>query len=108
MGNTPVTKNYYGKVDYLQQSGIIQGFWSVNPEPLDNNGGNIKSTSGLGFYRIDAYEELLSKLEELFSKELEFFSSMQSKDELGRIIEIANREKTYEKKAEKFLDLIRG
>ena len=108
LGNTPVTKNYYEKVDYLQKSGIIQGFWSVNPKPLDNYGGNIKSTSGSGFYRIDTYEELLSKLEDLLSKETQFFSSMQSKDELGRIIEIANREKTYEKKAEKFLDLIRG
>ncbi len=108
LGNTPVTKNYYGKVDYLKQSGIIQGFWSVNPDPLDNDGGNIKSTSGLGFYRIDTYGELLSKLEELFSKEIEFFSGTQSKGELGRIIEIADREMTYEKKAERFLALIRG
>ncbi len=107
LGNTPVTKNYYGKVDYLQQSGIIQGFWSVNPNPLDNDGGNIKSTSRSGFYRIDAYEELLSKLEELLSKEIQFFSGMRLKDELGKFIEIANRETTYEKKAEKFLNLIR-
>jgi len=41
-------------------------------------------------------------------EEREFFSSMQTKTELGRIIEIANRESSYEKKAEKFLTLIRG
>jgi len=36
-----------------------------------------------------------------------FFSSMKSKKELGRIIEIANREANFEAKAEKFLMLIR-
>lgn len=106
LGNTPVTKSYYHKVDFLQKSGIIQGFWSVNPKPLDNDGENIKKTEGTGFYRIDAYSELISKFEELFSKEIEFFSSMKPKDELGRIIEIANRELTYDKKGERFLALI--
>jgi hypothetical protein len=37
-----------------------------------------------------------------------FFSSMKSKKELGKIIEIANREPNFEKKAEKFLSLIRN
>jgi hypothetical protein len=36
-----------------------------------------------------------------------FFSSMKSRKELGRIIEIANREPDFESKAEKFLSLIR-
>jgi len=107
LGNTPVTSNYYDKVDHLRRSGIIQGFLSVNPNPLDKNGESIKATEGLGFYRIDTCAELLSKLNELFGKEREFFSSMRTKDELGRFIEIANRETTYEKKAEKFLTLIR-
>jgi len=107
LGNTPITPNYYRKVDYLQRSGVIQGFWSVNSRPLDNDGENIKVTEGEGFYRIDAYEELLSKLEELFTRRIEFFSSMRPKDELGRFIEIANKETTYEEKAEKFLTLIR-
>jgi len=108
LGNTPITEYYYHKADYLQRSGIIQGFWSVNPKPLDNNGENIKTTEGLGFYRFDTYGELLGKLDELFGEEREFFSSMRIKDELGKFIEIANREMTYEKKAEKFLTLIRG
>lgn len=107
-GNTPITKSYYGKVDYLLRSGIIQGFWSVNPKPLDNDGENIKSTEKQGFYRIDSYNELISKLDELFSKEITFFSSICSKDELGKFIEIADKEKTYEEKAEKFLSLIRN
>jgi hypothetical protein len=37
----------------------------------------------------------------------EFFSSMQSKKRLGEIIEIANRETTYEAKAKRFLELLR-
>jgi len=107
LGNTPITKTYYNKVDYLQSSGIIQGFWSMNPNPLDNYGENIKSTDKAGFYRIDTYNELMSKLEDLFNKQIEFFSSMRPKDELGRLIEIASKEETYEKKAERFLTLIR-
>ncbi|NQT32021.1 MAG: hypothetical protein HQ588_06770 [Deltaproteobacteria bacterium] len=117
LGNTPITRNYYEKVDHLKRGGIIQGFWSVNPKPLDksltprllNNGEeSIKATEGLGFYRFDTYDEFLKKLEELFREEREFFSSMRTEDELGKFIEIANREATYEKKAEKFLTLIRG
>jgi len=117
LGNTPITNNYYEKVDHLRRGGIIQGFWSVNPKPLDSpltlrlvgsGEESIKATEGLGFYRLDTYGELLGKLEELFGEEREFFSSMRTKDELGKFIEIANREATYEKKAEKFLTLIRG
>jgi len=107
LGNTPITEYYYHKADYLQRSGIIQGFWSVNPSPFDDNGENIKTTKGLGFYRFDSYEEFVGKLDELFDEEREFFSSMRTKDELGKFIEIANKETTYEKKAEKFLTLIR-
>jgi len=107
LGNTPITSSYYEKVDHLRRGGIIQGFWSINPKPLDKNGENIKTTEGLGFYRFDTYGELLRKSDELFSEEREFFSSMRTKDDLGKFIEIANRETTYEKKAEKFLTLIR-
>jgi hypothetical protein len=107
LGNTPITDSYIHKVDHLYKAGIIQGFWSVNPFPLDNNRDNIKTTPERGFIRMDAYEELEINLKDLLTEELEFFSSMKSKKELGQIIEIANRESTFEKKAEKFLSLIR-
>jgi hypothetical protein len=106
IGNTPITKGYYEKVDHLKRNGIIQGFWSVNPEPLDNNGENIKSTAYKGFYRFDNYDELAQSALNLLKEEREFFSSMQTKKELGKIIEIANRENTYEAKAQKFLELV--
>lgn len=107
MGNTPITKSYYPKVDHLKIAGIIQGFWSVNPKPLDNDGENIKKTEKQGFYRFDTFEELKKSFENLLSEERNFFSSMKSKNELGKFIEIANREETYEKKAEVFLKLIK-
>lgn len=91
----------------MKKAGIIQGFWSTNPKPLDNNGENIKSTKHKGFIRFDSIQELYKTLDELLSKGMEFFSSMKSKKELGKIIEIANRELSYEQKAEKFLKLIR-
>lgn len=107
LGNTPITSSYFKKVDHLKLAGIIQGFWSTNPKPLDNNGENIKSTECNGFIRFDSIQELYDALDKLLGEEMEFFSSMKNKIELGQIIEIANREPTYEQKAEKFLSLIR-
>ena len=106
MGNTPITNSYYSKVDHLKIAGIIQGFWSVNPKPLDNDGENVKKTEKLGFYRFDKFDELKVSFENLLAEEGNFFSSMKGKEELGKIIELANKELTYEKKAEVFLKLI--
>ena len=60
-----------------------------------------------GFIRMDSYDELRRNLDKLLSEQLDFFSSMKSRRELGQIIEIANREPEFEKKAEKFLSLIK-
>ena len=109
IGNTPITKTYYGKVDHLKKAGIVQGFYSVNPDPLDGDSDeNIKNTPERGFLRIDDFSELEAILSELAEDEREFFSSMLPKEKLGRIIEIASREPTYVKKAERFLELLRG
>lgn len=107
LGNTLITKSYYTKVDNLKNYGIIQGFWSLNPKPLDNNGENIKSTEHEGFLRFDSYSEFKQHLLDLLQEEMVFFAGMKTKKELGRLIEIANEEDTYEKKAEKFLKLMR-
>ncbi len=109
IGNTPITKTYYKKVDFLKKAGIIQGFYSVNPDPLDKtNENDIKSTPYGGFLRVDTVEELYNSIRVLMCEEKEFFSSMISKVNLGKLIEIANEERTYEKKAERFLRLLRG
>jgi hypothetical protein len=107
LGNTPITESYIPKVDHLFHAGIIQGIWSVNPNPLGNNGDNLKQTPDNGFVKMDSYDELEQNLENLLSEKHEFFSSMKSRMELGRIIKIANREQEFEAKAEKFLSLIR-
>ncbi len=107
LGNTPITNSYYSKVDHLKVSGIVQGFWSVNPKPVDDNGENIKSTTKKGFLRIDSINELRNLIEDVLLEERNFFSSMKSNKELGKIIELASKEETYEKKAELFLMLIK-
>ncbi len=105
LGNTPITKNYYKKVDQLKRFGIIQGFWSLNPDPKDEIE-ILKNSEHNGFLRMDSYSELKSRLMSLLEEEREFFSGMKTKPQLGKIIEIANKEETYEKKAEKFLSLL--
>lgn len=106
LGNTPISKSYYDKVDHLRKCGIIQGFWSLNSKPLDKEE-MLKNTPDFGFRRFDAHDEFEKELDELLKEEREFFSGMRTKKELGKIIEISNRESTYEKKAQKFLELIR-
>ena len=107
LGNTPINKSYYTKIDNLKNYGIIQGFWSLNPEPLDKNGENIKVTDKKGYRRFDIFSEFKEKLLSLLKEDLMFFGGMKPKDDLGKFIEIANKEDTYEGKAEKFLNLVR-
>ena len=106
LGNTPITDSYKSKVDHLKKAGIIQGFWSVNSNPLDYSD-SIKNTDEGGFVRMDTYSELNNHLDSLFSSQLEFFSSMIGKSDLGRIIETASQGSSYDQKAEIFLSLIR-
>jgi len=105
LGNSPITENYTHKADVLKNSGIIQGFWSINPKPTESD--FIKKTDKLGFQTISDYSSLTRLTNELLDLKLNFFSSMISKPELGKFIRIANQEKSDEEKAEKFLKLLR-
>jgi len=58
--------------------------------------------------RFDSFGEFKEVIMQLLRKDSEFFSGMRTKSELGTIIEIANRESSYEEKAEKFIELIRN
>ena len=106
LGNTPITKTYEKKVDHLRSNGIIQGFWSVNPKPREIE--TLKNTESNGFIRMDTYDELMQNLAELLLEEREFFSGMKTKKQIGEAIELANKEKAYEEKAEKFLEIVRN
>ena len=77
IGNTPITDSYQGKVDHLKTAGITQGFWSINPKPLDKQN-TLDTTNGKGFMRFDTYESFQSSVIELLSMPMNFFSSAVS------------------------------
>ncbi|HPC38765.1 MAG TPA: hypothetical protein PLF21_05595 [Exilispira sp.] len=106
LGNSPITDFYIKKVDFLKTSGVIQGFWSLNPQPTDSD--FIKETPMIGFQTILNEDDLFNKCKKLIGNEMNYFSSMISKKELGEIIKIASKEKTDIERAEKFLNMIRG
>jgi len=93
-------------VDFLKTSGVIQGFWSLNPKPTNSD--YVKNTPKLGFQTILDREQLLSNCRDLVTNDMNYFSSMISKLKLGEIIRIASQEATDIAKAEKFLNLIRS
>ena len=107
LGNAPLSSGFCKKADYLKRAGIIQGFWSLNPSPL-NHGNTRKTTPENAFIRFDDVGELNISLNKLFNQDLNFFSGMINPRELGKIIEIAGHERSYEKKGLKFLDLLKG
>jgi hypothetical protein len=107
LGNAPLSNGFCKKADYLKCAGIIQGFWSLNPFPL-NHGNTRKRSHKNGFVRMDNIDELNRSLNQLFKQDLNFFSGMENPENLGHLIEVANRESTYEKKGLKFLNLLKG
>lgn len=106
LGNSPIQDSYQKKVDFLKTSGVIQGFWSLNPQPTESN--YIKVTPKQGFQTIPSTENILQLCRELVASDINYFSSMISKTDLGKIISIASKEATDIAKAEKFLTLIRS
>lgn len=107
IGNTPITNHYIEKVDNLKNYGIIQGFWSINPKPSQTQD-YIETTRHGGFQTITNFNIFQQVILELLDLKLNFFSGMESACNIGKMIEIANRESNYEKKAEVFLSLLRG
>ncbi|NLH60129.1 MAG: hypothetical protein GX452_01835 [Ignavibacteriales bacterium] len=106
LGNSPITDSYIKKVDFLKTSGVIQGFWSLNPNPT--NADYVKNTPKFGFQTILDKKQLYDNCKELVINDMNYFSSMISKLKLGEIIRIASQEATDIAKAEKFLTLIRS
>lgn len=106
LGNSPITDSYTHKVDFLKQSGVTQGFWSLNPAPTATT--FINESNHLGFLTIPDEISLREKIGNILATEMNYFSSMISKEELGRFIETSNAELTNITKAERFLSLIRN
>ena len=103
LGSSPITNSYKTKVDFLKQAGIIQGFISLYPNPTESF---IKSTPNEGFQTFDNYSTLEKFISDLVTSDMNFFSSMLPKKQLGQIITISAKENTEIKKAEKFLELL--
>jgi hypothetical protein len=103
LGNSPITKNYLKKVDFLKKAGIIQSFISLYPNPTNDF---IKNTENKGFQTFSDFENLTNFITEVVNSDLNFFSSMLPKRKLGQIITISAKEKDDISKAERFLSLI--
>jgi hypothetical protein len=108
LGNSPIQESYIKKVDFLKNTGLVQGFWSLNPNPLFNDDNYIRNSPKMAFRTIETADDLYIQIKNILSSEFNYFSSMTSKNELGKIIFISSQEKTNKKRAEKFLSLIRG
>ncbi len=106
LGNSPIMNSYIHKVDFLKTAGVVQGFWSLNPNPTTKD--YVIQTPNLGFQTIGNVELLQNLTGELLHQEMNYFSSMISKPKLGKFIRMANQENSDETKAEKFLQFIRG
>ncbi len=103
LGNSPITENYSKKVDFLKKAGIIQIFISLYPNPSNDS---ITNTEGKGFQTFDEFQNLADYIASIVNSDMNFFSSMLPKRELGRIITIAAKEKDDVSRAEKFLELL--
>lgn len=104
LGNSPIQESYAAKVDMLKQSGVVQGFWSLHPNPTEQE--HIKCTDKKGFLTINNTNEIYALCLNMINNDLSYFSAMLSKNTIGKIISIANLEKTNESKAKKFLSLL--
>ncbi len=104
LGNSPITKNYVDKVDCLKQSGVIQKFISLYPNPTNRD--FIKETPDKGFETYDSPNQIETYIDQILNANMNYFSSMMSNKDLGRIISIANSETTDELKGQKFIEML--
>ncbi|MDC0252819.1 hypothetical protein OAK52_01495 [Chloroflexi bacterium] len=103
LGNSPVTKNYTHKIDFLKKSGVIQSFISLYPNPTDDY---IKNSPNKGFQTFFDYESLKEFLSDIIYSDIYFFSSMIDKKKLADIISVSSKEKDKNKISDKFISLL--
>ena len=104
LGNSPITVNYIKKVDCLKQSGVIQKFISLYPNPTNRE--FIKETPEKGFETFDSPNQIETYIDQILNANMNYFSSMMSNKDLGRIISIANAETTDELKGQRFIEML--
>lgn len=104
LGNAPIGSSYIDKVDNLSVGGIIQQFISLYPSYGCKQ--FIKSSPKRGFYTYSSYNEVAAYIHSILKEKKYFFSAMMTDAELGKLLEEANKEESYEMKGQKFMDLI--
>lgn len=108
--NSPISNDYRNQIDGCKQLGVIQGFFSVNPYPIDgacDEQTNPKRTSECGFLRWDRVREAEQTLHSILAEQNYFFSGYLSLEMVGRLIETACQEVKPHDKARRFLRLLR-
>ena len=105
LGNSPISKSYISKVDFLKMSGVIQSFISVYPNPIKED--VFKNSPEKGFNTFSDYDDLKEYIKSIVHTEMNFFSSMISMKSLGNIITLSTQEPTKIKRAKKFLELLK-
>lgn len=104
LGNSPITSSYVKKVDCLKQSGVIQKFISLYPDPTKQK--FISHTKEKGFETFDSPIMIEKYIDEILHANMNYFSSMLSNKALGELISKANKEDTDELKGQKFIELL--
>ena len=104
LGNSPITTSYVKKVDCLKQSGVIQKFISLYPNPTNHY--FIKETPDKGFETFGSVNQIEEYISQILNSNMNYFSSMMSNKDLGRIISIANAETTDELKGQRFIEML--
>lgn len=104
LGNSPITSNYVKKVDCLKQSGVIQKFISLYPNPTNSD--FIRETPDKGFETYDSPNQIELYISHILNANMNYFSSMMSNKDLGRLISIANNEATDELKGQRLIEML--
>lgn len=105
LGNSPITNGYKDKVDSLCNSGVIQKFISLYPNPSDKE--FIRKSPNNGFETFYRSRDVAEYISSLLLTDLNYFSAMMNNSDLGRLIEKANMESCDELKGQKFIELLR-
>ena len=104
LGNSPITSNYVKKDDCLKQSGVIQKFMSLYPNPTTHS--FIRETPEKGFETYEDPMQVEKYIRRILNANMNYFSSMMSNEDLGRLISIANSEATDELKGQRFIEML--
>ena len=108
VGNTPPPNMYRANVDGTVQSGLIQKWLSLTPNPLvvepfkSPDRRNPKQTDG-GFLRIDAMQELQDLLVSLLNHEWRYMGAMTDAGKIGRLIQSLDLNRSASEVGDEFL-----